>query len=858
MKKRWMRTIIAGCLCLGMTWNGMPKYIFAEDAAPNISMEMVRAYEVSEGVKIHDSVILKDGSTVMVGEKEGGTYIAKYDNQGELLRGQKPFGKGYLDRMLLLSDGDILVSGVVYIGTNGIKNAYISKIDSNGAMIWEKILAGTSFFSPEKNQRVRGTSCQFVDCMYEVKPSVYAVALTGLWSDATLFVYNENGYEIFKKEYLWQSKDDFFGIDSIVSDKKGNIWIRLTGSHKNYPDIEVIDQWGETVQEIKSADLPSYIFKVDGKNIYGYTTKTEQRSGNIVKYRLDEKGNITIEKSIPFDGDKVTDSFTTVDGSFVLAGYNQFLRGNITMFDKDLNLKVTGYANDISMDFFALDKSRMRILRDGTLELRGSYSDKGYYRVAAMNIAKYMDEPVYDILDLMEEINLPVDLLNYYVTDVPSAVEVTEETVRGMTDEQKQTPTGIDLATLSAETAVARAAAKPIYDNEIVINKASVSDLQAVAVEASTEVENTLVNGGIMPERTFSKTVTLTSDSMDELSIRIEPDILTSGVDKVRVETPSCALTFKISDLEADLTKPLTVTLQELGSDTENAPADTTMAMVAGVRNFAEGYKTVDMGISDISPLANPVKKVKVNFPGGKMTNAVTVSLPSGGGDKTYQAVVKDDGKATASKYNPATTAIDGKVNTSGTYSVQTNQKNFSDIASKSAEMQKAIRYLASKGIINGTTETTFSPDQTISRAQIASLMVQTLGKMDNSATANFKDVPKNAWYYHQAASSQKHGLFSGYEDNTFRGGNAIQKDQLVNVTGNVLVKEMGYKAPGNPSAYLSKYSDNVAGWAQPMVALATKENLVVYRTNGTFGGKGTMTRGDAAIIIYRLFMKIW
>ena len=462
---------------------------------------------------------------------------------------------------------------------------------------------------------------------------------------------------------------------------------------------------------------------------------------------------------------------------------------------------------------------------------------------------------IYDISDPGENVVLPSDMLAQ-VIDADSAVKVTEATVQGMTEEQKQSATGIDLVTLSAETATARAAAKEVSENEIVINKASVSDLQAVAAQASTAVESALVNGGVTLERVLSKTVTLTSDSLDELSIRIEPDILTAGVDKVRVETPSCALTFKVSDLEADLTKPLTVTLQELGSDTENVPVDTTLA--AGVRNFAEGYETVDMGISDISVLANPVKKVKVNFPGGKMTNAVTVSLPSGGGDKIYQAVVKDGGKATASKYNPATTAIDGKINTSGTYSVQTNQKNFSDIANKSEEMQKAIRYLASKGIINGTTETTFSPDQTISRAQIASLMVQALGKMDNSATANFTDVPKNAWYYHQAASSQKHGLFSGYEDNTFRGGNVIQKDQLVNVAGNVLVKEMGYKAPGNPSTYLSKYSDNVAGWAQPMVALATKENLVVYRTNGTFGGKGTMTRGDAAIIIYRLFMKIW
>ena len=116
--------------------------------------------------------------------------------------------------------------------------------------------------------------------------------------------------------------------------------------------------------------------------------------------------------------------------------------------------------------------------------------------------------------------------------DVFSAVKATEETVKGMTEEQKQSATGIDLATLSAETATARAAAKSVSGNEIIIDKTSVSDLQAVAAQASTAVESALVNGGVTPERVLSKTVTLTSDSLDELSIRIEPDILTSGVDE--------------------------------------------------------------------------------------------------------------------------------------------------------------------------------------------------------------------------------------------------------------------------------------------------------------------------------------
>lgn len=60
---------------------------------------------------------------------------------------------------------------------------------------------------------------------------------------------------------------------------------------------------------------------------------------------------------------------------------------------------------------------------------------------------------------------------------------------------------------------------------------------------------------------------------------------------------------------------------------------------------------------------------------------------------------------------------------------MKSNEKDFTDIANKSAEMQKAIRYLASKGIINGTTPTTFSPDGSINRAEIATLLVKSVGQ---------------------------------------------------------------------------------------------------------------------------------
>ena len=70
----------------------------------------------------------------------------------------------------------------------------------------------------------------------------------------------------------------------------------------------------------------------------------------------------------------------------------------------------------------------------------------------------------------------------------------------------------------------------------------------------------------------------------------------------------------------------------------------------------------------------------------------------------------------------------------------------------------------------------------------------------------------------------------------------------------------MRYKDPADVGGVLGAYTDSgsIASWGRTDIALATRENLVVRRTNGTFNGSATMTRGDAAIVLYRMFMKIW
>lgn len=402
---------------------------------------------------------------------------------------------------------------------------------------------------------------------------------------------------------------------------------------------------------------------------------------------------------------------------------------------------------------------------------------------------------------------------------IEEVIRLIEEYVKKMTPEEKNDPDAIDLAVLYAETVCAQAASKTVTGKRIELSRTSIAELASIADEACVAAEATLIKGGVVPARELFRTVVLESKSSD-ISIYLVEDAIQAGVDKLAANTPDFGLSFKAVDIAADLGDGMNIMAQNVGTSS--------------------------------------VPKVNVTLPNGATTNSVTLALPSTGKGTENHVIQSEEKKTVVSKRNPFTDMVEGKINASGTYSRQTSEKDFSDISNKSREMQSAIRYLATMGIIDGTTETTFSPDASISRAEIAKLLVTSLGKLNPKATADFTDVTKKNWYYSAAASSQQHGIIKGFEDNTFRGTTPINKIQIVAVASRVLIREMKYKTPSNISSYLSKYSDGITEWAQSEVALATKENLVVYRADGTFSGENNMTRGDAAIIIYRLFQRIW
>lgn len=470
-------------------------------------------------------------------------------------------------------------------------------------------------------------------------------------------------------------------------------------------------------------------------------------------------------------------------------------------------------------------------------------------------------EYIYDVIDPGASVTLPVDKLNS-VIDKNSAVSAIQSAALGMTVEQKHSSTGIDLITLYAEEAMAQAIGKTVSGGDIVIDKISVDALQTSINDVKAAAQQTLASSGIITERKLNSDIKFKTQTTDSVKITIDPSAINTTVDNVRVQTPNYAVAFSAESIKANAgDSPLIVTITESNSKVASILLPRPM-LIASRGQSMDIALMIGNGVGDyfttmIAKAGTKTYNITFNKP---VVENVKISLLPASGDTTYQAVTNSKGDAVGGKYNPVTGKLDVKVNTSDIYTVKENKKDFSDITKKSKEMKEAISILASKGIISGTSATTFSPDSTITRAEIAALIVRTLSKYDGNANGNFTDVSKSDWYFGAVGSAKKFGIMGGTSDTTFAPKVTIPKDQITAVAARVLRIEMKYKNPKDINRTLSVYTDigSLANWSTTDISLATRENLVVKRVDGRFNPNENMTRGDAAIILYRMFMKIW
>ena len=103
----------------------------------------------------------------------------------------------------------------------------------------------------------------------------------------------------------------------------------------------------------------------------------------------------------------------------------------------------------------------------------------------------------------------------------------------------------------------------------------------------------------------------------------------------------------------------------------------------------------------------------------------------------------------------------------------------FTDVKS-SAYYYKAVLWAVEKGITVGTTDTTFSPNATCTRAQIVTFLWRDSGSEAVQTAVPFEDVKRGMYYYNAVTWAVKNGITSGTTATTFSPNNDCTRAQIV------------------------------------------------------------------------------
>jgi hypothetical protein len=89
------------------------------------------------------------------------------------------------------------------------------------------------------------------------------------------------------------------------------------------------------------------------------------------------------------------------------------------------------------------------------------------------------------------------------------------------------------------------------------------------------------------------------------------------------------------------------------------------------------------------------------------------------------------------------------------------------------------IETLAGKGIINGFPDGTFQPDGNLTRAQFVKMLVLTLGLTPGTGSTPFTDVAPSDWFAPYVSAAVRAGIVSGLTPTTFGPNDTLTREQM-------------------------------------------------------------------------------
>lgn len=163
-----------------------------------------------------------------------------------------------------------------------------------------------------------------------------------------------------------------------------------------------------------------------------------------------------------------------------------------------------------------------------------------------------------------------------------------------------------------------------------------------------------------------------------------------------------------------------------------------------------------------------------------------------------------------------------------------------------------AVSYCSSNGYMSGTGNNKFDPNGRVSRAQMAQILYNFAGRPDMTNAENpFTDVKRDAWYGSAVLFAKTTGIVNGTSSTTYSPNNYITREQVAVMLMGYYKASTGNTQSVNNSV-LNSYTDKnmISSWAQGAVAWAVEHKIMSGVGNNKIDPKGTCTRAQLAQFI--------
>ncbi|MGC1217747.1 MAG: HEAT repeat domain-containing protein [Phormidesmis sp.] len=165
------------------------------------------------------------------------------------------------------------------------------------------------------------------------------------------------------------------------------------------------------------------------------------------------------------------------------------------------------------------------------------------------------------------------------------------------------------------------------------------------------------------------------------------------------------------------------------------------------------------------------------------------------------------------------------------------------------------VQALTEANIISGFPDSTYRPDEQMTRAQFASILSGGFPTSMAREPITFSDVPADHWAAGAISTAYARGFLSGYPDGTFGLDQPITRlEVLLALTSGLGIEISGANSGAN-SEVLAAFADRgeIPDWAVAAIAAATTNQLVVnYPAVDQLNSQQNATRAEIAAIAYQ------